>query len=333
MQRHGGIIGAVGVSLLLAGCASLGGGSGGAGTEIIIAHADNPEHPKQKAFETFKEVVESESDMTVTITHSGTLGGETQLVEAVELGSVHLTSVSNGVMVGFVDDYALLDIPFLFDDVAHARATLDGDFGQEILGASEQAGVVGLAFWEQGFRSLSSNTAVETLEDLQGLKIRTLESPLHVLAWKSMGANATPMGWGEVFTSLQQGVIDGQENPLFVISQEQLDEVQSSATLTRHLYDPMPVVANPEWLDGLGEDDRDVVLEALAQATEEERGLAESLDSEARAELEASGFRVIELSDDERGRFRDAAQPPVVESISDLLGADRVDAFLSGIDN
>lgn len=302
-------------------------------TEIVIAHADNPAHPKHRAFERFAEVVEKASDgrITATISHSGALGDETELVESVKLGSVTMTSVSNGVMVPFAEEFMLLDVPFQFEEVEHARSVLDGEAGKAVLQAVETAGLTGLAFWEQGFRNLSSGSPVQSLDDVQGLKVRTLTAPLHVAAWNALGANATPMSWGEVFTSLQQGVIDGQENPLFVILQENLYEVQDYATLTRHIYDPMPVVVNSDWFDGLDNASRQIVLDAMEEATQYERDLAKDLDDEAAQELADAGFEIIELAPEERARFKERAQPPVLDEVEGALGEDRIVEWLNAV--
>src|SRR3712207_4819177 len=150
--------------------------------------------------------------------YSSALGAERESVEAVQLGTLDLTLTSTGPLPNFVPEIAILDIPFLFRDYAHARAVLDGPIGDELLKKFESKGIKALAWGENGFRHMTnSKRPINAPEDVKGLKMRTVENPVHIQAFKALGINPTPMAFSEVFTALQQGTVDGQENPLSVI--------------------------------------------------------------------------------------------------------------------
>lgn len=306
----------------------------GAGAEVIkVAHADNQAHPKHQAFLRFAELVKANSDgrLTVEVYPSGQLGDERELVESLQTGAVHITSVSNGVMSAFSPQFMLLDIPFSFANADQARGMIDSS--QALLFADlESIDLHGLAIWEQGFRQVSSAAkGIATADDVKGMKLRTMEAPLHVEAWRAMGANPTPMSWGQVYSSLQTGIIDGQENPLYVVTQENLFEVQKHVSLTNHIYDAMPVVASNDWWSSLPEADAAIVAAAMAEATAYERTLVEEEVGKARAELEGLGVEIVETPAGEIATLKALAQPPVIARIRATLGDEAVDAWLKAI--
>src|SRR5574343_299779 len=150
---------------------------------------------------------------------SSALGGERDMIEGLQLGTLEAVIVSTGALSNFVPEVGVVDIPFLFRDTQHARNVLDGDFGQDLLTKFKKRGLIALAWGEQGFRHLSNNkVSVSKPEDLKGLKIRVTENPVHITAFRTLGASPTPMSWPEVISALQQGTIDGQENPISVLA-------------------------------------------------------------------------------------------------------------------
>jgi tripartite ATP-independent transporter DctP family solute receptor len=272
----------------------------------------------------------SGGSLDVEIFPSGQLGDEREIIEGLQQGTIHLTSVSNGVVSAFDKDFMLLDIPFLFEDEAAARRAIDSAAEETLFKNLGDIGLLGLAIWEQGFRNVSSSEKpVAGLDDLRGLKLRTMEAPLHVEAWRAAGANPTPMSWSQVYPSLQQGVIDGQENPLYVVTQEKLYEVQKYVSLTRHIYDAMPVLASKTWFDSLPADQQRIVTETIREVTSYERQLAEQLVSEAAKELPSKGVSVVELDPARRAEIAAAAQGPVIERVKATLGNEVVDAWLA----
>lgn len=302
---------------------------------IRVGHADNEAHPKHLAFLKFKELVESASngEITVEVFPSGQLGGEREMVEALQSDALQITCVSNGVMSAFSEPFMLLDIPFLFENESQAHAAIDG--AQSVLFSELDAiGLHGLAVWEQGFRQVSSaSEPVQSMADLEGLKLRTMEAPLHVEAWRALGANPTPMSWGQVYPSLQTGVIDGQENPLYVVTQENLFEVQRYVSLTNHIYDAMPVVASGSWWDTLSEEDKQIISDAMAEATVYERGLVGAEVAKAAEELAEHGVEVVEVPQDVLAEMKRTAQPPVVAEVRAELGDALVDQWLADTAN
>lgn len=300
--------------------------------KVKIAHVDTVEHPKHLAFLKFKEIAEERSGgrLQITIYHGGQLGDERETIEGAQLGTIHIACVSNGVMVPFSKNFMLLDIPFLFKDYEQARSVIDGAGEALLFEGLESIGLKGLAVWEQGYRNIStSKKAIRKLEDMDGLKIRTMEAPLHVSAFRGMGSNPTPMAFSQLYTSLQQGVVDGQENPLYVLTQEKFYEVQSYVSLTRHIYDPMPVIASKKWLDSLPADLKKIVIDGIREVTAYERESAERLVNEAAKELPGLGVEIIKLSPEERARFRDAAQPAVLREIRAALGEKAVEDWMA----
>jgi tripartite ATP-independent transporter DctP family solute receptor len=239
-----------------------------------VSHAVTVHHPGHKAMEKFKEQVEagSKGQIEVRLFHSSQLAGQREGVEGLQAGSIEITLTPNGVAAAFDPTFALLDIPFQFADAAHARRFLDKG-GEKMLFANlDKVGLVGLAAWEQGFRNLATVKAPALkAADMRGLKLRTMEAPLHITAWKAVGANPTPIGWAQVYTSLQQGIIDGVENPSYIFSQTPVHEQLKFLALTKHIYDPILVLGSKAFFDKLPADLRQLVASKLSALTPLER--------------------------------------------------------------
>jgi TRAP-type transport system periplasmic protein len=230
--------------------------------------------------------------------YSGALGGERESIEAVQLGTQELTLTSTGPVPNFVPEARILDIPFLFRDKAHARAVLDGPIGQDMLKKFEPKGFAALAWAENGVRHMTnSKRAVNSPDDLKGLKMRTMENPVHVAAYKGFGIVPTPMAFPEVFTALQQGTVDGQENPLSVIMAAKFDQVQKHLSLTGHVYSPAIFLMNKAAFDKLSAADKTAFIEAAKEATKANRARVDEDDSKGVAELRGKGMNVVENVD------------------------------------
>ncbi|AEG92562.1 TRAP transporter substrate-binding protein [Ramlibacter tataouinensis] len=230
--------------------------------------------------------------------YSGSLGGERESIEAVQLGTQELAFSSTGPVPNFVPETKILDVPFLFRDKAHARAVLDGPIGQEMLGKFDSKGFKALAWGENGFRHMTnSKRPVTAPEDLKGLKMRTMENPVHVTAYKGLGIVTTPMAFPEVFTALQQGTVDGQENPLSVIMAAKFDQVQKHLSLTGHVYSPCIFVMNKAAFDKLSAADKQAFLDAAKEAVKANRARVDEDDAKGAAELKAKGMQVVENVD------------------------------------
>ncbi len=230
--------------------------------------------------------------------YNGSLGGERESIEAVQLGTQELAFSSTGPVPNFVPETKILDVPFLFRDKAHARAVLDGPIGQELLTKFDAKGFKALAWAENGFRHMTnSKRDVKGPEDLKGLKMRTMENPVHIAAYKGLGIITTPMAFPEVFTALQQGTVDGQENPLSVIMAAKFSQVQKHLSLTGHVYSPCIFVMNKAAFDKLSAADKTAFLEAAKVAVKANRDRVDQDDANGVKELRAQGMNVIENVD------------------------------------
>jgi tripartite ATP-independent transporter DctP family solute receptor len=220
--------------------------------------------------------------------YNGSLGGERESMESVQLGTQALTFTSTGPVPNFVPETKILDVPFLFRDKAHARAVLDGPIGQEMLTKFDSKGFKALAWGENGFRHMTnSKVDIRVPADLKGLKMRTMENPVHIAAYRTLGIITTPMAFPEVFTALQQGTVDGQENPLSVIISAKLYEVQKHLTLTGHVYSPCVFLMNKDDFDKLTPADQKAFLEAAKEGVAANRARVDEDDKTGVAFVEA----------------------------------------------
>ncbi|HDR28615.1 TRAP transporter substrate-binding protein [Rhodovulum sp.] len=225
---------------------------------------------------------------------AGQLGGERDMIEGLQIGSMDVVITSTGPLGNFVPEIYALDLPFLFRDYDHARKVLDGEIGQELLAKIGENTLVGLAWTENGFRHVTnSQRPVRTPEDLQGLKLRTMENKVHMAAFTGMGAAPTPMAFPELFGAMQQGVVDGQENPITVITAAKFWEVQKHVSLTGHVYSPAVVLASPALYDGLSDEQKDWFLQAARASAAATRAEVNRLEEEGVAMLIENGMEVI----------------------------------------
>jgi tripartite ATP-independent transporter DctP family solute receptor len=250
----------------------------------------------------------------VAVHHSASLGSETQVLQQIQLGTTQMSVCTTGPIEAFVPEIKALEMPFVFPSYEAADKVLDGSIGQELGKKFEKSGFVALAFLDNGFRNVTnSKRAIKTPEDLKALKIRTMEAPTHLAIWRAIGANPTPMAW-PIFTQLQQGVIDGQENPISVIHGSKLQEAgQKYLTLTRHVYSALVFVANKAFIDGLPAAERKVVMDCARSASLQGRSYIRDNETKQIAELQAAGMQVEDKPD--LAAFRKATAP-VIESAS-----------------
>jgi len=302
----------VALSVTLAGLAAVAPAVAQTALKMNIALAQNSHYGV--AIDTFAREVEKRTNgrYKVQTFYSGALGAERESVEGVQLGTLDLTLTSTGPLPNFVPEIAILDIPFLFRDYAHARAVLDGPIGQELLTKFPPKGMVGLAWGENGFRHMTnSKRPVNLPDDLKGLKMRTMENPIHIEAYRQFGILPTPMAFTEVFTALQQGTVDGQENPLSVITAAKLDQVQKYLSLTGHVYSPAVFLMNKAQWDKLSEADKQAFLDAAREGVKANRARVDDDERRAVADLRAKGMLVVDNVD--RGRFQIVLAPVYVD--------------------
>ncbi|MEP7329704.1 MAG: TRAP transporter substrate-binding protein [Betaproteobacteria bacterium] len=277
------------------------------------------------AVDTFAREVEKRTNGRYKVQnfYSGALGAERESIEAVQLGTLDLTMTSTGPIPNFVPEVAILDIPFLFKDYGHARATLDGPIGQDMLTKFPAKGIQALAWGENGFRHMTNNKRpVNAPDDLKGLKMRTMENPVHMQAYKAFGIIPTPMAFTEVFTALQQGTVDGQENPLSVISAAKFDQVQKYMTLTGHVYSPALILMNKAKWDKLSAADKAAFAESAKEAVKANRARIDEDERKAVADLQAKGMVVVTNVD--KAKFQATLGPTFVE-FGKKFGQDNID--------
>ncbi len=299
--------------------------SASAQTTMKISISTSQNSHQGVGIDTFAKEVEKRTGgrYKVQTFYNGSLGGERESVEAVQLGTQELTFTSTGPIPNFVPDAKILDIPFLFRDKAHARAVLDGAIGQEMLVKFDAKGFKALAWAENGFRHMTnSKRAVNAPEDLKGLKMRTMENPVHVAAYKGFGIITTPMAFPEVFTALQQGTVDGQENPLSVIMSAKFDQVQKHLSLTGHVYSPCVFLMNKAAFDKLSAADKQAFLEAAKEAAKANRARVDADDASGVADLRAKGMSVVDTLD--KAKFV-AALGPVNAEFEKQFGKANID--------
>jgi C4-dicarboxylate-binding protein DctP len=321
--------------VMMAACGRPSTSSGGEGEgetyTIRIAHLVPEEQSSHVAAETFKEKLEKESDgrIKVELYPNGQLyGSDREAIEAVQLGNIEMTIPAVAPLASFNDKFMVFDLPFLFNNNEAAYKALDGELGQELLKDLEENNIKGLVFGENGFRHMSNNKGpIESPEDIEGQKFRTLENPLHTDTFKAFGANASPFAFGELYTALQQGTYDAMECPVSLYYTNKFYEVQDYLSMTGHVYAATALLMNNDFYNELPEDLQKLVTEASEEFREEQRGLAQKQDVEFLEKLKESGMQVNELTDEQRDKFRDAASS-VYDKYVDRIGQDLVDKAL-----
>ena len=294
----------------------------------------NDKSAQYEALEYFKELVEENSDgrITVDLYHSSQLGDDREMMEALQRGEQEMTCPSTAPIAPFVKEYGVFDLPFLFPTNESADYVLDGEIGQELLDKLSDIGIKGLVYWENGYRNLTNSVrAVSSPEDVEGMKVRTMENPMHLDAWRAMGANPTPMAFGELFSAMQQGVVDGQENPWGTIYLQNFFEVQDYATDTGHVYSPFVLMIAQSFWDNLPADLQDVVMDAAVKSRDENRELNRRYNREYLEELK-DVMTVTELTPEQKAQFQSAVQP-VYDKYSDEIGQDLIDGVMAEIDD
>lgn len=277
---------------------------------IKFAHGASTEHQFHIAAEEFKRILEekSQGEIVVNIFPQGQLGSERDAIEGVRMGTLEMATVAAaGAMPSFVPQTAVLGIPYVLESRKQAYAVLDGEFGRMMSDLIGEKNMVNLCFWEVGFRQFSNNTRpIRTAENMKGLKIRVQESKVWMEFIKTLGAIPTPVSFGELYSALQQKVVDGQENPIATIYSMKYYEVQKYMTLDGHTYEAAAVLINPKFLEGLSEEHRGMVVEAAEEARDSQRAKLEELDAKWLDLIRQAGVEVEENPD--LASFREATK-------------------------
>ena len=300
--------------LAAAALAAVGGAQAQEAREIKFATQNPKGHPIVVGMEKFVELVAARSGgkIKVNLFPGGVLGGDAQNVSALQGGTVDMISLNAGILASQVKDFEVFDFPFMFANAKEADAIVDGPFGEKLEAKLQDKGIVGLAYFELGFRQLTnSKRAVNTVEDIAGLKLRVIPNAINVDWVKALGANPTPMAFGEVYPAMEQKAIDGQENPLPVIAANKFYEVQKHIALTNHQYNPQIVIASKKLWDSLSEADRKLLGDAAQEAAVFQRKVSREAMGTALATLKSNGMQVTEFSAAEQAKLRDKLKPVI----------------------
>jgi tripartite ATP-independent transporter DctP family solute receptor len=275
----------------------------------------NPKgHPLEMGAVKFAELVAAKSGgrFKVNVFAGGTLGGDAANVSALQGGTVEFVMLNSGILASQVKDFEVFDMPFLFANAKEADTVVDGPFGQKLHAKLAEKGIIGLAYTELGFRNITnSKKAINTVEDLAGLKLRVIPNAINIDWVKSVGANPTPLAFPEVYAALEQKAIDGQENPLSVILANKFYEVQKNLAVTNHQYNPQSIIFSKKIWDTLAPADQKLIQDAAKEAAVYERQVNRSKSADDLAELKAKGMQATELSAAEQAKLREKFKPVV----------------------
>ncbi|MBN8488751.1 MAG: TRAP transporter substrate-binding protein [Burkholderiales bacterium] len=275
---------------------------------IRFGYGLNEQSNQGRAVKLFAEEVEKASGgkMKVRAVGAAALGPDTQMQQALIGGAQEMMVGSTATLVGITKEMALWDTPFLVNNAKEADALLDGPIGSKVKDKLQDKGLVGLVYWENGFRNLTNNKrAVARLEDLDGIKLRVMQNNVFLESFKTLGANAVPLPFSELFSALETKAVDGQENPYNTILSSKFYEVQKYLTVTNHVYSPWIVLVSKKWWDGLSKDEQKVLMDAAQKSRAFERQDTRAEAAKALGDLKAKGMQINELSPAEAARMRD----------------------------
>jgi tripartite ATP-independent transporter DctP family solute receptor len=275
---------------------------------IRFGYGLNEQSNQGRATKVFVDEVDklSGGKMKVRAFGAASLGSDVQMQQALIGGAQEMMVGSTATLVGITKEMALWDTPFLFNNAQEADAVLDGPVGTKVKAKLEEKGLVGLVYWENGFRNLTNNKrAVTKLEDLDGIKLRVMQNPVFLDSFKTLGANAIPLPFSELFSALETKAVDGQENPFNTIVSSKFYEVQKYLTVTNHVYSPWIVTVSKKFWDGLSPAEKKVLMDAAVKSRDFERKDTRDEAAKALADLKGKGMQINELSAAEAGRMRD----------------------------
>ena len=300
---------------------------------IKITNGVNEDHPVGAGVKKMQEILTAKSGgkMKMTAFWGGSAGNDLQAAQALRAGTQEMVVTSSSPLVGIVKELGAFDLPFLFANEKEADAVLDGAAGQFFNKKLDEAGLVNLAYWENGFRNLTnSKRAVTKVEDFDGVKVRVMQNNIFLDTFKTLGTNAVPMAFGEVFTALETKTIDGQENPFVTINTSKFFEVQKYLSVTRHAYTPFLVLYSKKMFETLSKDEQAALREAAIEGQKVQRSTIRAVDSKALAELKTKGMLVNEITPAEQKRMFEKVKP-VYEKNAATIGADAINVVVDAL--
>lgn len=279
------------------------------GKILKISNGINEQHPSYLGGKKFGEILAAKlpGKYTVQVYANSQLGDDVRATEAVRMGTLEMVTTSASPLTGLVPEFNVFDLPFIVPNTKAADAIFDGPIGARLAADLEKKGLKLLCYYENGFRQLTNSVReVKTPADLKGLKIRTMQNPIHLEAFRAMGANPTPMPFSEVFTAMQQKTIDGQENPIPTIWLSKFYEVQKYISLTGHVYGPQIMLINKKLWDSFPAADQKIIAEAAKETAVYQRGLNRKLNKEFVDNLKKAGNTVTVITPEQHKAFVDA---------------------------
>ncbi|HSW09092.1 TRAP transporter substrate-binding protein [Aquabacterium sp.] len=275
----------------------------------------NPKgHPLATGAEKFAEIVAAKSGgkLKVNLFPGGTLGSDAASVSALQGGTIEIVVLNSGILASQVKDFEVYDFPFMFANAQEADAVVDGPLGQKLHAKLADKGIVGLAYWELGFRSLTnSKRPVAKVEDIAGLKLRVIPNAINIDWVKALDANPTPLAFPELYAALEQKAVDGQENPVSVILANKFAEVQKYLTLTNHQYNPQSMIFSKKVWDTLGAPEKKILQDAAVEASRFQRQTSRDAAAGTIDQLKKAGMQVNELPAAEMTKLRDKMKPVI----------------------
>lgn len=291
-------------------------------------------HPIELGMKKFAEIVQAKSGgkIKVNLFPGGQLGSDQANVTALQGGTLEMVSMNSGILASVAKEMTIVDFPFLFANAKEADAVMDGPVGKKLHAKLEEKGIVGLAFWELGFRNITnSKKPINSVADIDGLKIRVIPNPINVDWVKALGANPTPMPFPEVYGGLESKAIDGQENPLTVIAANKFWEVQKHLAITNHQYNPQSVIFSKKVWDTLSASEKKILEDAAQEAAKYQREQSRALMATALDNIKKGGMAVTELSPAEMAKFREKVKP-VIAKHSATVGEATVAEMMAELD-
>lgn len=299
---------------------------------IKFTNGVNEDHPVGVGVKKMQEVLAAKTGgkMKISAFWGGSAGGDLQATQALRAGTQEMVCTSSSPLVGIVKELGAFDLPFLFANEKEADAVLDGPAGQYFNKKLEEAGLVNLAYWENGFRNLTnSKRPVTKVEDFEGVKVRVMQNNIFLDTFKTLGTNAVPMAFGEVFTALETKTIDGQENPFVTIETSKFSEVQKYLSVTRHAYTPFLILYSKKLWDQLSPQEQAVLREAAIEGQKVQRVANRELNEKSLANLK-KGMTVNEISPAEQRRMFDKVKPVYDKNVP-AIGAEAVTTVLDAL--
>lgn len=290
-------------------------------------------HPQTIGARKFADIVDKKSSgrIKITVYSAAQLGSDQQMQAALRGGTQEFTVPSSATLANLVKEFGVIGLPFSFANEKQADAVLDGPFGQSLLARLPEKDLIGLGFWENGFRNFTnSKRPITRADDLAGLKVRTMQNNLYIDLFNGLGANAVPMPVNELFTALETRAVDAQENPFTVVHAQKFYDVQKYLSTTGHAYDALVLISSKKFWDALKPEDRTTLQEAAREATLFQRQTSRELNTRMRGELIKLGMQVNDVSDSERQRMREKLTP-VIAKYQSAVGEETAKAFFDAI--